>query len=238
MGLRANLFGVLAMASLLAACGAYETDIDLAPLDQRPAGAPLAEGRYCAAEWNRAGTRIEVRAGEDCGLITWDAATRELVLDDDPPEPDARERVAPARIAGDLFLLQMTDDKSEGERRPDEPRYASMLVLMAGDAMVGLPSLDDGPYRDLAVRQTGLVFRKTGPDERPVLVSGDRDAALAFISAAGALAIRLNDQGDRGFSVLVRDDGRTDHAPAPAQKAAIQRLMAEATALAKAPAAQ
>lgn len=218
-----KVLAILAMTTMLSACGLYQSDIDLAPLAQRPAKSPIAMGRYCSVERDEMGL-LQVKASEDCGLIAWDKASRRLILNDEPPDPESEERIAPRRLSGDLFLLQY-----ESKQKDDDPRYAAVLSFLSAGAAVSLPDLEDEPYRELAARQSAIAFRRS--EERPVIVSGALADIDRFLKSAGALAVKLNDQGEEGYSLLVRDDAVADHVATPAQRRTVERLLRQARKL-------
>jgi hypothetical protein len=199
--LRALVTGLVVL--VLAAC-AYRSDIDLAPLADRPARPVVPPGDYCEA--TASSPPYMVKSAEGCERIGWDSASRThlMMVDEEGEEPT---RVAPVGIGDDVFLLQ-----SDGGEESQAGRYHVMLALAKGAAFFMLPPLDREKFVALSAKHPGVTLRDV-PDKDPVIAGGDPPAIKGFLRDAARQALQGAKLEDDELSIAIRDRaGVPDHA--------------------------
>lgn len=194
----------LGMATLAMPGCAYRSDIDLAPIADRPSRPVVAPGDYCEA--TASSPPYMVKSAEGCERIGWDTATRThlMMVDEDGEEPTW---FAPVSMGEDLFLLQA--DGGEGSQ---DGRYHVTLVLAKGAAFFLLPPLEREKFVALAAKYPGVTLRDA-PAKDPVITAGDPAAIKAFLKAAAREALRGAKLEDDELTIAIRDrSGVPDHA--------------------------
>lgn len=198
--LRALVTGLVLLG--LASC-AYRSDIDLAPMPDRPAQPVIPPGDYCEA--TASSPPYMVKSAEDCERIGWDSATRThlMTVDEEGEEPT---RLAPVGIGDDLFLLQ-----SDGGEESEGGRYHVMLALAKGAAFFMLPPLDREKLVALAAKHPSVTLREV-QDRDPVIAGGDVLAIKAFLKDAARQALEGARLEEDELSIAIRDrSGVPDH---------------------------
>jgi hypothetical protein len=250
----------LALTFCLGACTYYGSDVDMAPYDARPASSPLEPGVYCVtldpddapddAAPRPVGVTL-IGAGDDCGLIEWDAETRTALSRDRPADPAKPDDTPEEAEDPDVAVLVPIEDglylwQSENSKETS-PRYALYTLLASDTAMTAIDLITPAEYRLLAKRHPGVVIAEqptteklplepeSDPeDELPYIVSGSRSDVAALLIEASALSLRkaLIKGEEPGF--IVRDAGTATepHPATPEQARAIQDLKDKAAALA------
>ncbi|MEY4782306.1 MAG: hypothetical protein RIR41_241 [Pseudomonadota bacterium] len=202
-GRLASGLAALGMAMLGIAGCAYRSDIDLAPLADRPSRPVVAPGDYCEA--TASSPPYTVKSAEGCERIGWDAASRTHVMkiDEEGEEPT---RFAPVSMGEDLILLQA--DGGEGSQ---DGRYHVTLVLAKDAAFFLLPPLERKKFAALAAKHPGVTLRDV-PEKDPVITAGDPAAIKAFLKAAAREALRGANLEDDELAIAIRDrSGVPDH---------------------------
>jgi hypothetical protein len=193
----------LGLAALAVGGCAYRSDIDLAPMADRPSRPVIAPGDYCEA--TASSPPYMVRSAEGCERIGWDSATRThlMMIDDEGEEPT---RFAPIAMGDDLFLLQ-----SDGGEDTEGGRFHVMLALTKGTAFFLLPPLEREKFVALAAKYTGVTLREV-PEKDPVITGGDPSSIRAFLKAAAREALRNAEVEDDELTIAIRDRaGVPDH---------------------------
>jgi hypothetical protein len=193
----------LGLAALAVGGCAYRSDIDLAPMADRPSRPVIAPGDYCEA--TASSPPYMVRSAEGCERIGWDSATRThlMMIDDEGEEPT---RFAPIAMGDDLFLLQ-----SDGGEDTEGGRFHVMLALTKGAAFFLLPPLEREKFVALAAKYTGVTLREV-PEKDPVITGGDPSSIRAFLKAAAREALRNAEVEDDELTIAIRDRaGVPDH---------------------------
>lgn len=202
-GRLASGLAALGIALLGMAGCAYRSDIDLAPLADRPSRPVVAPGDYCEA--TASSPPYTVKSAEGCERIGWDAASRTHVMkiDEEGEEPT---RFAPVSMGEDLFLVQT--DGGEGSQNG---RYHVTLVLAKDAAFFLLPPLERKKFAALAAKHPSVTLRDV-PEQVPVITSGDQAAIKAFLKDAAREALRGAKLEDNELAIAIRDrSGVPDH---------------------------
>jgi hypothetical protein len=193
----------LGLAALAVGGCAYRSDIDLAPMGDRPSRPVIAPGDYCEA--TASSPPYMVRSAEGCERIGWDSTTRThlIMIDEEGEEPS---RFAPVALDGDLFLLQ-----ADGGEDSERGRYHVMLALAKGAAFFLLPPLERERFVALATKYPGVTLREV-PEKDPVITGGDPASIRAFLKAAAREAVRNAKLEDDELTIAIRDRaGAPDH---------------------------
>lgn len=186
----------LGLAALAIAGCAYRSDIDLAPMADRPSRPVIAPGDYCEA--TASSPPYMVRSAEGCERIGWDNTTRThlMMIDEEGEEPT---RFAPVAMGDDLVLLQ-----ADGGEDSQGGRYHVMLALTKGAALFLLPPLKRETFVALAAKHTGVTLREV-PEKDPVITGGDPASIRAFLKAAAREALRGAKLDDDELTIAIRD---------------------------------
>ena len=193
----------LGLAALAVGGCAYRSDIDLAPMADRPSRPVIAPGDYCEA--TASSPPYMVKSAESCERIIWDNATRShlLMADDDGKQPTG---LAPVSLGEDLFLLQF-----DGGPDAKDGRFNVSLALAKGAAFFMLPPLEREKFVALARKHPGVTLREV-PEKEPVITGGDPASIRTLLKAAAREALRNAKLEDDELTIAIRDRaGAPDH---------------------------